>query len=862
MPRRTEPGPSVARTRLSGGGRAVPLPIRAKAQAEPEERRVARLTLPGRTGLEEHGVEDLTLSEKIDLLTGADAFTLRGLPRIGLRALRTSDGPAGVRGTSMDPHDRSTSFPAPIALAATWDAALVEGLAAELGREARAKGIDVLLAPTVNLARTPYGGRGFECFGEDPVLAARIAAAYVRGVQSQGVAAVAKHFVGNDSEVERWTVDVRADETTLREVYLAPFEACVTEANCAAVMAGYNRVNGTSMTEHELLLDRVLKQEWGFQGVVFSDWSAARSTVATALAGLDLVMPGPDGPWGQALVDAVLAGQVPESLIDDKVARLLRMAELCGALGSPGNPPLEVRRPGPHAERSVVRHAAARSFTLLRNVTGTLPLPPSGSIRGLALIGPNAVYPVYQGAGSAEVGPAVAVSPIDGLREALGPQTEITLAEGCAHSYRTSSPDPDCTANPLDGGPGARLEIFDEDGNLVHAGIRPNSELTFWDPLPPGVAERARKLVLTTSYTAPAEGAYRFAVAGVGSLRLDLDGETSAEAIAPPPADVMEVFSQPFETGCERELSAGERVLVTATGIPGDYEPGFVRFRLAATRLRTAPELFGEALAAAAQADVAVVVVGVVRGEESEGYDRSTLALPGRQDALVEEVAAVCPRTVVVVNSGMPVLMPWAERVGAILQVWFPGQEFGHALADVLTGRQEPTGRMPVSIPRTEPSVPVGLAKPRDGALTYSEGLSVGYRAYARTGIDPLYPFGHGLGYTEWEYEDLQLPMGPVHAGADVELGVTVRNVGTRPGSETVQIYLTRPVDGVSALAAFGRAVADPGERTRIRLTLPARAFAHWDPVDRRWAQPGGVFLVRAGSSSRELPLHGELAVA
>lgn len=805
-------------------------------------------------------MQELSLTEKIGLLTGADAFTLPALPRIGLRGLRTSDGPAGVRGTNMDPDDRSTSFPAPIALAATWDPVLVAEVTRELGREARAKGIDVLLAPTVNLARTPYGGRGFECFGEDPVLAARIAAAYVRGVQSQGVAATVKHYVGNDSEVERWTVDVRADETTLREVYLVPFEACVAEAECAAVMAGYNSVNGISMTEHEELLNRVLKQEWGFQGVVFSDWSAARSTAATALAGLDLVMPGPDGPWGHALVEAVKAGQVPESLIDDKVARLLRVAELCGALGAPGDPvPAVEARPGPHARREVVRLAAARSFTLLRNVGAALPLPEG--IAQLALIGPNAVRPVYQGGGSAEVGPAVTVTPYEGLRHALGSEVGITVAEGCAHSYRTSSPEPEYTEDPRDGGPGARLEIFDKDDTLIYSGVRPNSELTFWDPLPEGVAPRARKLVLSTLYTAEADGEYRFAVAGVGELRLAVDGVLAGEAIAPPPGDVMEVFSQPFESGCERELRAGQRVLLTASGQPGDYEPGFVRFRLAAHRIRTAPELLGEALAAAGQADAAVVVVGVAQGEESEGYDRSTLALPGRQDALIEEVAAVCPRTIVVVNSGMPVLMPWAERVGAILQVWFPGQEFGHALADVLTGRQEPTGRLPVSMPRTEPLVPVGIAKPLDGALRYDEGLNVGYRAYARTGFAPRYPFGHGLGYTEWEYEDLQLPLGPVHPGADVEIGVAVRNVGERAGTETVQVYLTRPVDGVSALAAFGQATAESGELVRLRLTLPARTFAHWDPERHEWAQPAGTFAVKVGSSSRDLPLRGALRV-
>ena len=890
-------------------------------------------------------MQQLSLTEKISLLTGADAFTLPALDRIGLRALRTSDGPAGVRGTNMDPADRSTSFPAPIALAATWDPALVEELTAQLGREARAKGIDVLLAPTVNLARTPYGGRGFESFGEDPLLAARIAAAYVRGVQSTRVAVCVKHFVGNDSETDRWTADVRMDEATMREVYLAPFEACVTEGAALAVMAGYNSVDGVSMTEHGELLDGVLKQEWGFQGAVFSDWSAARSTEESALAGLDLVMPGPAGPWGAALVAAVQAGRVPEAVVEDKVDRLLRLAEFCGALGAvrgsalggtalrpegrpsalgrrlgacperpqtteyegapdrrPGLPhsdpsqaargrsadrelnheqllgpatPSPAPRLGPHVDRITVRTAAARSFALLRNVSGTLPLPApaAGKIRELALIGPNAVHPVYQGSGSAEVGAAFAVGPVEGLRAAWGGAGVVTVAEGCVPNDRTPAPDPGHTRAPaaaglgegageVDGVPGALLEIFDADGAPVYSGIRPDCGLSFWDPLPPGVAERAARLVLSTVYTAPEDGAYRFAVAGLGTLRLELDGGPAASAYAEPPADVMVAFSRPFETGCERKLAAGERIRVTASTEPGASEAGFVRFRLGAMRVRTAEELLAEAVAAAGRADAAVVVVGTAPGDESEGFDRDTLALPGPQDELVERVAAVCPRTVVVVNSGMPVLMPWADRVGAILQVWFPGQEFGHALADVLAGAREPAGRLPVSFPRAESQLPVGPAVPKDGVLSYDEGVHVGYRGYARAGFSPLFPFGHGLGYTEWEYEELELPIGPVPAGADIELAVTVRNVGSRPGSEVVQVYLTRPFDRLTALAAFGRAEAEPGGLCRVLLTLPARVFAHWDAGSHAWAQPAGVYVVRAGSSAQDLPLHRELPVS
>ena len=818
-------------------------------------------------------MQQLSLTEKISLLTGADAFTLPALDRIGLRTLRTSDGPAGVRGTNMDPADRSTSFPAPIALAATWDPALVDELTAQLGREARAKGIDVLLAPTVNLARTPYGGRGFESFGEDPLLAARIAAAYVRGVQSTRVAVCVKHFVGNDSETDRWTADVRMDEATMREVYLAPFEACVTEGAALAVMAGYNSVDGVSMTEHGELLDGVLKQEWGFQGAVFSDWSAARSTEESALAGLDLVMPGPAGPWGAALVAAVQAGRVPEALVEDKVDRLLRLAEFCGALG-PATPS-PAPRLGPHVDRITVRTAAARSFALLRNVSGTLPLPApaSGKIRELALMGPNAVHPVYQGSGSAEVGAAFAVGPVEGLRAAWGGAGVVTVAEGCVPNDRTPAPDPGHTRAPaaaglgegageVDGVPGALLEIFDADGAPVYSGIRPDCGLSFWDPLPPGVAERAARLVLSTVYTAPEDGAYRFAVAGLGTLRLELDGGPAASAYAEPPADVMVAFSRPFETGCERKLAAGERIRVTASTEPGASEAGFVRFRLGAMRVRTAEELLAEAVAAAGRADAAVVVVGTAPGDESEGFDRDTLALPGPQDELVERVAAVCPRTVVVVNSGMPVLMPWADRVGAILQVWFPGQEFGHALADVLAGAREPGGRLPVSFPRAESQLPVGPAVPKDGVLSYDEGVHVGYRGYARAGFSPLFPFGHGLGYTEWEYEELELPIGPVPAGADIELAVTVRNVGSRPGSEVVQVYLTRPFDRLTALAAFGRAEAEPGGLCRVLLTLPARVFAHWDAGSHAWTHPAGGYVIRAGSSAQDLPLHRELPVS
>ena len=368
----------------------------------------------------------LALEDKVRLLTGADNWRTRPAPAIGLRPMVVSDGPAGVRGTTMDERNPASSLPSPSALGAPWDPALVQTLAAALGTEARSKGVDILLAPTVNIMRTPLGGRGFESFGEDPVLTARMAVAFVRGLHQAGAAAAVKHYVGNDSETGRWTYDARIPEHVLRELYLAPFEACVREADVDLVMTGYNMVNGITMTEHGHLLGRVLKDEWGFGGVALSDWHAARSTVATAAAGLDLAMPGPDGPWGEKLIAAVRAGEITEEEVDDKVLRVLRLARRVGAFGpapDEGKPLL--------ADPLLLRTAAATAFTLLRNERDALPLDP-GTIRRVAVVGPNAVSPVTQGGGSATV-PQVSVStPARALTEALAGRARVIVRPGCA----------------------------------------------------------------------------------------------------------------------------------------------------------------------------------------------------------------------------------------------------------------------------------------------------------------------------------------------------------------------------------------------------------------------------------------------
>ena len=814
-------------------------------------------------------VAALSVAEKVLLLTGADSWRTQGARVLRLRSMTTSDGPAGARGVTLDERHPSSSLPCPSALGATWDIELVRELATALGAEARSKGIDVLLAPTINLIRTPLGGRGFECFSEDPVLTARIAVGYVRGVQDAGVAATVKHYVGNDSETERWTYDARIPERVLREMYLIPFEACVREAGVALVMAAYNKVNGTPMTEHIRLLKEVLKGEWGFDGVVTSDWHAARSTTATALATLDLAMPGPDGPWGEPLARAVADGIVTEKVLDDKVIRLLGLARRVGALGSPGladGADLS-SEPGNGAAAQVrmidpglLRRVTAASFVLLRNAGGVLPLRPA-ELTSLAVVGPGAVRPTIQGGGSAVVMPAAVSTPAAALTDQLAGLAQVTVATGCQIWLTVPEPPAGSLRDPVTGQPGLQLEFRAADGGLLGTEHRTSTALTWWDGVPPGIGWGERgSVVLLASFCPAITGPHLIGAAGVGHLTLTVDGVLLADEATIVPADPVEAMARPGQVRAGVDLEAGQPVTVRLAFRPAPDGEGPLSVRLGITPFADDDALLAQAEQTAAAADAAVVVVGSAEMTESEGFDRPTMRLPGRQDELVRRVAAVNRRTVVVVNSGMPVLMPWADDVAAVIQAWLPGQAMGDALADVLLGAAEPGGRLPVSIPRTEADCPVLRARPTAGRLEYREGLLIGYRGYDAAGTVPLFEFGHGLGYTSWGYESAQVIAGDHHDGHDLELRVVVRNTGSRPGREVVQCYLAGPPDDdatrpVRVLAAFGIAAAAPGESAEVTVRIPARAFARWDEKLDGWIWPHGPFTVAVGRSSRDLRL-------
>jgi len=809
----------------------------------------------------------LPLEDKVRLLTGADSWRIPGCDALGLRPMVTSDGPSGVRGTTLDESNPSSCLPCPSALGATWDPELVRELAAALGAEARSKGVDILLAPTINLMRTPLAGRGFECFSEDPELTARLAVAYVTGIQSAGVAATVKHYVGNDSETERWTYDVRIAERVLRELYLVPFEASVREAGAAVVMAAYNVVNGSRMTEHARLLRSVLKGEWGFGGLVTSDWDATRSTVPTAVGGLDLAMPGPNRFWGAALARAVRAGLVTEEMVDDKVARLLAVARQVGAL-SQAPPIVDGHAHGPtdggDGRRALVpaallRRAVAASFVLLHNDGAVLPADRAG-LRRVAVIGPNALHPVIQGGGSARVIPASAPAPVRALREAFGGGVSVTTAPGCRTWREVPEPPHGTVTDPVTGEPGVRLEFRTAAGAVFASEHRAATALAWWDGLPPGVGwGESGVITVRAAFCAETAGPYLFGAAGVGRLTITVNGTVAAQGETRVPSDPVETMTRPGEIRGEVTLAEGERALVSVDFRPAAACQGPVALRLGITPSADEGTLMAEAVAAAAAADLAVVVVGSAETSESEGYDRDTLALPGRQDELVQRVAAASPRTVVVVNAGMPVLMPWANQVGAVIYAWLPGQAVGEALADVLLGRAEPGGRLPVTLPAAEADCPVLHALPRDGRLDYAEGLLIGYRGYDAAGITPMFPFGHGLGYTSWDYVSAEGPAAALARGADAEVRVRVRNTGARPGREVVQAYITgAPGNGgqpVRVLGAFSGVTAAPGEAAEVTLRVPARVFAVFDEEAGQWSWPQGEFTVQVGRSSRDLRL-------
>lgn len=777
-------------------------------------------------------VAQMTLDEKAALTAGADLWSTVGVARLGIPPVRLTDGPNGARGAGLGSLvPSSTCTPCGLALAASWDVGLLERVGSLIGREARARGCRVLLAPTVNIVRSPLAGRNFECYGEDPLLSGRVAAAFVRGVEREGVIATVKHFVGNEAETERYWSSSVIDERALREIYLRPFEIAVREGGALAVMTAYNRVNGRWVSERRDLVTDVLRDEWGFDGIVMTDWFAVAGTVESALAGVDLEMPGPARAYGAALADAVRAGALDEAVVDSMITRLLTTFDRVGALDAPtpdanGDAPPQQT----DADRGLAREAAAAGMVLLRN-DGVLPIDPV-ALRRVAVIGPNAAVAQIMGGGSSRVTPHRLVAPLDALRDALEPGVEVVFEQGCVA---------DETARPLP----LTLTV------AVFAGHEPNGEpvsvlrsldarLVLVGPpdgVEPGAPWSARA---TGSYVPRTTGRHELTLSQSGRARVFVDGALVLDGVddpMPPGGSDFFGFGSQERTAFV-DFDAGRAVEIVLE-YHSDGAEGIYGVKLGC-RMPNPPDALDRAVAAARAADVAIVVVGTNDDWETEGRDRATMHLPGTQDELIRAVAQANPRTVVVVKAASPVAMDWADDAAAVLQCWFGGEEMAAALADVMTGVREPSGRLPVTIPlRVEHNPSYGNFPGENGEVRYGEGVLVGYRWYEARALPVRFAFGHGLGYTTFELGAPQLStvaigVDALARGETIVVDVPVTNRGERRGSEVVQCYVApqraRLVRPPKELVAFAKVVAGPGETVTARLWLDRRAFSYWDP--------------------------------
>ena len=765
---------------------------------------------------------DLSLEEKAALTAGRDVWTVPGIPHLGVPPLKMTDGPNGARGGQFVSGVRSMAVPCGSALAATFDPDLVHRIGKLLGREARQKRCRVLLAPTINLVRSPLYGRSFECYGEDPWLSGRLAAAFVSGAQSEGVATTAKHLVGNEAEYQRYTIDSVIDERTLREVYLTPFEWAIRHGGSLGIMTAYNRLNGTYCTEDGELLNGILREQWGFEGFIVSDWFGAGDTVDSLDAGLDVQMPGPDRFFGAPVAKAVANGDADQAQLDAIIDRRVHLHTVLDAWDDDTDEPeLGIEH---DEDRALAHEAAAAAMTLLAN-DGLLPLDPAAGT--VALIGPNASKSHIMGGGSAQLASHRRPSLASVLEERLGDRLQVE--RGCVI-------DKDAPMVRPDGG--FEIDFFaspDWSGDVVGSTTRRDGR-AIWSGEPLEViGTSAFTARMTGRLTITETGRHTFTLVQTDPSRVLIDGKVVLDGVTNPPERGSALFGMgSVELSVDLDREAGDTVEIVVE-LSGGEGTG-IRGALVGHREPVPADLVDRAAAAAAAADVAIVVVGTSSEWETEGVDRESIDLPGDQDALVEAVCAANERTVVVVNTGAPVTMPWADQPAAVLAAWLGGQEMSPALADVLFGALEPGGRLAVTFPeRIEHTPSYGNFPGESNRTPYAEGLLIGYRWYETRKFPVRYPFGHGGSYTTFDWSEPRLTS---TGAASATLEVDVTNTGDRAGSDVVQVYALPPADSALfrpelALVGSAKVHLDAGATETARIELRPRSFAYWNPANR-----------------------------
>ncbi|KAI1409254.1 beta-glucosidase [Hypoxylon sp. FL1857] len=807
----------------------------------------------------------LTLDEKVELISGADFWHTKAIPRLGIPSLRMSDGPNGVRGSRLFNGVPAACTPCGTGLAASWDVDMIQGIGQMIGTEAIAKGAS---------PRSPLGGRGFESFSEDPVLAGKMAAAIVRGIQSTGVVSVIKHFVGNDQEEQRQRSDSIIPARALREVYLLPFQIAEKEAKPKGYMTAYNKVNGTHVSESPQLLQGILRDEWGFDGIIVSDWYGTYSVAEAINAGLDIEMPGPTRWRGGLAKLSVNSGKVSQHALDQRVRAILKTVDRVMPLKL-----WESTREGtintPETARKFLE-VASSGIVLLKNERDVLPLDKG---KTTVIVGSNAKFAAYSGGGSATLRPYYVVTPFEGV-QAHAQNSQYALG---ATAYKKLPMITSITKAP-DGSSGMEMRIYVEPHSVknrtpIEKFDIDNSNCFLSDYKHPNIATNLFYVEVEGTITPEADAEYLFSLTVNGTGRLYIDGEEVVDnETTQRPGDSFFGFGTVEEISNKHLVSGKEYTILVQFGTAptskiakgGATQMGVGGLQIGGCAKTDPTALLEEAVSLAKSVDQVILCVGLNSQWESEGWDRANMDLPSGSDALVEAVIAANPNVVVVNQSGMPVTMPWADKAPAIVQAWYSGNETGNAIADVLFGVANPSGKLPLSWPvRLENNPAFINTRVGGGKVLYGEGVHVGYRWYEKVKRDPLFAFGHGLSYTKFEMEDLVVTDTPEdHTdAAAVMVSVAVTNRGPRDGSEVVHVYVAHQTTTVQRplkeLKGFAKVHLHKGKTKTVQIKLDKKyACSFWDESAGSWVMEQGAYDLLVGNSSQNTPLQGKFHVA
>ncbi|MBK7499095.1 MAG: glycoside hydrolase family 3 C-terminal domain-containing protein [Ignavibacteriales bacterium] len=812
---------------------------------ENDERNKMRVPYFDKTLSIEERVEDLlkrmTLEEKIEML-GGTGFETKAIERLGIPPLNMADGPLGVR------WDNSTALPSGILLGATWNPEIVTEFGKVLATETKAKGRHVILAPCVNIARIPVGGRNFESFGEDPFLTSRITVNYIKGVQNENVVATVKHFAANNQEHQRDFVNTIVDERTLNEIYFPAFKSAVEEANVLAVMCAYNKLNGPYCSENDYLLVDVLKNKWKFNGLVMSDWGAVHNSLPVFNSGLDLEMPTGKYLNADSLFQKIKSGELSELKLDDKVRRILRVMFTIGLFDGYQYDSTKVNT---DKHKQVALNIAKDGIVLLKNENSILPLD-LNKIKSIAVIGPNSKVAITGGGGSSMVVPFKSVSPLEALQNKIGDKVKINFTQGSMIDGDTNPIDPRLLFTNKDekenGFKGEYFTNMNLEGEPARLNIDKSISFMWNDKGPFEDFQKDNFSVRWTGYLKPDKSdKYTFDVSSDDGVRLYIDdkliiNDWNDHAVLTNSYTMELNAGQLYKIKLEYYEKGGGAIIKFGWRKPND-------------------QLISDAITAAKNSDIAIVFAGTNANYESEGFDRKDLVLPNEQDDLIKRVAEANPNTIVVLTTGSPVLMDdWLNNVDGLIEAWFAGEQAGSAIVEVLLGETNPSGKLPMTFPkRWEDCSAFDSYKKLDGTTIYEDGIYVGYRHFEKNNIKPLFPFGFGLSYTTFKYNDLKLSSKDINQNDKLLVKLSIKNTGNVNGSEVVQLYIKdiqssidRPV---KELKGFKKVNLNPGEEKVVEFTIDKNALSFFDPKTKEWTAENGEFEILIGSSSQDIKL-------